>query len=141
MPKFLPTALLGLTLASAALLPVAAQEAPTDLTCTFDNGTSKSSDDRPARRADSLRLNFTAIDPASGVATIAAEDRSIGVAVILAGHIITFLEIMPSGNLAVTTVSTLDGDEHPAVHSRHVFDSLTPGYVATQLYGTCVGRK
>lgn len=142
MSKLLLSALFAVPLLGLAPLAAAAQDFPSELSCSFDQGTARADEDRAARRtSDEVSVTFTGIDAASGRATLVEDGRSISVVVMAAPHALTFVELLASGNVAMTTVSILtSGGDFPAVHSRHVFDSLSPGYLATQLYGSCLGR-
>jgi hypothetical protein len=118
-----------------------AQGVPSELVCTFDQGVARDSESRSTRQErDDLVLTFSNIDLDLGRATIAGPQGSGGVALVAASHVMTFVEVAPNGAVATTSVSRLESDQLVAVHSRHLFDSITPRYFATQRYGRCVGR-
>ncbi len=125
---------------AAAALPAAAQETPEALSCTFDDGASRSDGARAQRRADdSIELRFIGIDLTSGAAELVEGGSTRRIAAMASGHVVTFVEVMPSGNVSMTTVSALpSNDRRLAVYSRHVFGSVAPSYVASQYYGSCV---
>lgn len=142
MSKGLNSALLAAALAAAVAGPVAAQETPETLNCRFDDGVSRADNRAQRREQDPIELRFSGIDLARGTARLADGQTTRGVAAMGSGHVVTFVEVMSSGNVSMTTVSALpSGDERLAVHSRHVFGSMAPSYVADQYYGRCVAES
>jgi hypothetical protein len=132
--------LLATSAALAASLAALAQQTPAALDCEFDQGISRSDGDRAAQsRNEPLSLRFTGIDVARGSATLVEGGASSTVAAMASGHVVTFVELMPSGNVSMTTVSALPTNgRRLAVYSKHLFGSVAPNYVAAQHYGSCV---
>jgi len=141
-------------LLSGALLFAAAPFAPParaqsnfqTLHCEFSSGTSARFDrDWDVRSAsDKLSFTFEGIDTQRAKARIVSPFGMSEVLLFKGGNSLNFLEIMPDGNQAFTTVfftHSRDGKTkgaapwYPAAHSRHMLIGRTP--VVSHYRGYC----
>jgi hypothetical protein len=115
-------AILGLGL---AISPLGAEEAPTTLSCTFEQGASWTYDAGQFQSKPSTPLSFAigSIDLEAQTATIkAAPDAKPGkLSVVRAINANHYIEAVNEGFLNLTTVYDKDAatGRYPAVHSRH----------------------
>jgi hypothetical protein len=138
--------------AAAALFasPAGAQFQPhfTSLHCQFSSGTSARFDTEWDVKAASDKLNFTfeSIDAAHAKAKIVSPFGMSEVLLFKGNNSLNFLEIMPDGNQAFTTVffsHSREGNKknsglspwYPAAHSRHMMIGRNP--VISHYRGYC----
>jgi CTP:molybdopterin cytidylyltransferase MocA len=137
----------------AALLapPVRAQQSQSNfrtLTCQFTSGTSARFDTEWDVKAASDKLNFTfeGIDAARAKAKIVSPFGMSEVLLFKGNNSLNFLEVMPDGNQAFTTVFFSHAREgskrssglavwYPAAHSRHMMIGRNP--VISHYRGYC----
>ncbi len=116
------------------------------LSCQFASGTSARFDTewdvRPA--SDKLQFTFEGIDTAKAKAKIVSPFGMSEVLLFKGNNSLNFLEIMPDGNQAFTTVffsHSRDGKDkagapwYPAAHSRHMMIGRNP--VVSHYRGYC----
>jgi hypothetical protein len=132
------------------ILPAMAQFQPrfTSLQCQFSSGTSARFDVDWDVKAASDKLNFTfeGIDAARAKAKIVSPFGMSEVLLFKGNNSLNFLEIMPDGNQAFTTVffsHAREGNKrnsglaawYPAAHSRHMMIGRNP--VISHYRGYC----
>jgi hypothetical protein len=144
--------LLSATVLAAALaLPASPalaqfQQRFTSLSCQFASGTSARFDREWDVKAASDKLNFTfeGIDSARAKAKIVSPFGMSEVLLFKGNNSLNFLEIMPDGNQAFTTVffsHSREGKDkagaswYPAAHSRHMMIGKSP--VISHYRGYC----
>lgn len=139
-------ALAAALFASLTIPPVHAAPNFHTLTCRFSSGTTAKFDSDWEVRAASDRLDFTfeGIDPANAKARIVGPFGMSNVLLFRGNNSLNFLEIMPDGNQAFTTVffsHMRQGKQHegefwyPAAHSRHMMIGRNP--VISHYRGYC----
>ncbi|HRN89459.1 hypothetical protein [Hyphomicrobium sp.] len=123
----------------AVLTPLAAEEAPRNLVCTFESGTSWSYEDGDFKSATPQPLSFHIgdIDLEEQTATLRLKPGAEGgkLSVVRAINANHFIEAVTEGFLNLTTVYDLDQKtgQHPAVHSRHF------GLIGQPVFGQYTG--
>jgi hypothetical protein len=126
--------------------PARAQPNFQTLSCQFSSGTSARFDTEWDVRAASDKLTFTfeGIDTAHAKARIVSPFGMSNVLLFKGNNSLNFLEIMPDGNQAFTTVffsHTREGKDksgaswYPAAHSRHMMIGRNP--VISHYRGYC----
>jgi hypothetical protein len=134
---------------AAAILCVPAAHAQWSmhtLSCQFTSGTSARFDTEWDVRAasDKLQFTFEGIDTAKAKARIVSPFGMSEVLLFKGNNSLNFLEIMPDGNQAFTTVffsHSRDGKDragapwYPAAHSRHMMIGRNP--VVSHYRGYC----
>jgi hypothetical protein len=137
---------LALFCAGAPIAPAAAQTGFRTLTCQFTSGTTARFDnDWDVKAAsDRIEFSFEGIDTAQAKAKIVSPFGMSDVLLFRGNNSLNFLEIMPDGNQAFTTVffshSRAGKDRagngwFPAAHSRHMMIGRNP--VISHYRGYC----
>jgi hypothetical protein len=138
--------IMALALLCAGAAPVSAQANFRTLTCQFTSGTSARFDNDWDVKAASDRIDFTfeGIDTTKAKAKIVSPFGMSDVLLFRGNNSLNFLEIMPDGNQAFTTVffshSRAGKDRAgsgwlPAAHSRHMMIGRNP--VVSHYRGYC----
>ena len=95
---------------------------------------------QPLRNGDRLTLTFAVINLKKNTAQLISVAGVITVKVLHGGHLVSFLEVTPVGNVNITSV-LLDqsrpfaGHSLPAVHSRHA--AMSHEMTVSQYAGFC----
>ena len=123
--RFALLALAALAGMGTAVAPLAADEAPRNLACTFESGASWSYEDGAFKSTTPQPLSFSIgdIDLEEQTAMLRLKPGAEGgkLSVVRAINANHFIEAVTEGFLNLTTVYDLDQrtGQHPAVHSRH----------------------
>jgi hypothetical protein len=137
---------LALFCAGGPVAPVSAQTGFRTLSCQFTSGTSARFDnDWDVKAAsDRIEFSFEGIDIAQAKAKIVSPFGMSDVLLFRGNNSLNFLEIMPDGNQAFTTVffshvragkDRSGGGWYPAAHSRHMMIGRSP--VVSHYRGYC----
>lgn len=132
--------------AGASVAPASAQTNFRTLTCQFTSGTSARFDNEwdVKSASDRIEFSFEGIDTTRAKAKIVSPFGMNDVLLFRGNNSLNFLEIMPDGNQAFTTVffshtragkDRSGGGWFPAAHSRHMLIGRSP--VVSHYRGYC----
>ena len=123
----------------AVLTPLAAEDGPRNLVCTFENGASWSYEDGAFKSTTpqplSFRIGDIDLEEQTAALRLKPEDEGGKLSVVRAINANHFIEAVTEGFLNLTTVYDLDQQtgQHPAVHSRHF------GLIGQPVFGQYTG--